>query len=197
VLVVHWRGYLHRVRTKLECPWIWKQNFKALNVLGFVKSLNFSCFSFWIFSEIVWHWIDFACSYLTKLFETDTWPWMSLKSLWIWLFLTCTNPIYICRCPLHPGFWLSQNQWSDYKYAYLYGGGGRGGIGGIQIRRSARIWSKIRDPIMVLSKFESAKSSTMKSQSRNRTKLQAKSTIRAKVLDKSAIRCINKIRKFV
>jgi hypothetical protein len=22
----------------------------------------------------------------------DTWPWMSLKSPWIWLFLTCTNP---------------------------------------------------------------------------------------------------------
>jgi hypothetical protein len=48
---------------------------------------------------------------------------------------------------------------------------------------------------MVLSKFESAKCSTMKSQSRIRTKLQAKSTIRAKILDKSAIRCINKIRK--
>jgi hypothetical protein len=48
---------------------------------------------------------------------------------------------------------------------------------------------------MVLSEFESAKSSTMKSQSRIQTKLQAKSTIRAKILDKSAIRCINKIRK--
>jgi hypothetical protein len=47
---------------------------------------------------------------------------------------------------------------------------------------------------MVLSKFESAKSSTMKSQSRIRTKLQAKSTFRAKILDKSAIRCINKIK---
>jgi hypothetical protein len=47
---------------------------------------------------------------------------------------------------------------------------------------------------MVLSKFESAKSFAMKSQSRIRTKLQAKSTIRAKILDKSAIRCINKIR---
>jgi hypothetical protein len=22
----------------------------------------------------------------------DTWPWMSLKSPWVWLFLTCTNP---------------------------------------------------------------------------------------------------------
>jgi hypothetical protein len=36
-------------------------------------SLNSSCFSFWIFSEIVWHsrrtfcWTDFACSYLTSL----------------------------------------------------------------------------------------------------------------------------------
>jgi hypothetical protein len=50
---------------------------------------------------------------------------------------------------------------------------------------------------MVLSKFESAKSSTMKSQSRIRTKLEAKSTIRAKILDKSAIRCINKFRKSV
>jgi hypothetical protein len=47
---------------------------------------------------------------------------------------------------------------------------------------------------MVLSKFESAKSSTMKSQSRIRTKLQAKSTIRAEILDKSAIHCINKIK---
>ena len=54
-----------------------------------------------------------------------------------------------------------------------------------------------RDPTMVLSKFESAKSSTMKSQSRIRTKLQAKSTIRAKILDKSTIGCINKIRKSV
>jgi hypothetical protein len=51
----------------LECPWICK------GVLW--KSLHFSCFSFWIFSEIVWQskqtfcWIDFACSYLTKLFE--------------------------------------------------------------------------------------------------------------------------------
>jgi hypothetical protein len=44
---------------------------------------------------------------------------------------------------------------------------------------------------MVLSNFESAKSSTMKSQSRIRTELQAKSTIRAKILDKSEIRCIN------
>jgi hypothetical protein len=50
---------------------------------------------------------------------------------------------------------------------------------------------------MVLSKFESTKSSTMKSQSRIRTKLQAKSTIRAKILDKSTICCINKIRKSV
>ena len=49
--------------------------------------------------------------------------------------------------------------------------------------------------IHILSKFESAKSSTMKLQSRIRTKLQAKSTIRAKILDKSAIRCINKICK--
>jgi hypothetical protein len=48
---------------------------------------------------------------------------------------------------------------------------------------------------MVLSKFESVKSSTMKSQSRIRTNLEAKSTIRAKILDKSAIRCINKIRE--
>ena len=75
---------------------------------------------------------------------------------------------------------------------------GDGGVNrGIQIRRSAQIWSKIRDPIMVLSKFESAKSSTMTSQSRIRTKLQVKFTIRAKTLDKSAIRCINKIGKSV
>jgi hypothetical protein len=66
--------------------------------------------------------------------------------------------------------------------------GGGGGNTGMQIRRSAQIWSKIRRPTMVLS---------MKSQSRIRTKLQAKSTIRAKILDKSAIRCINKIRKSV
>ena len=65
------------------------------------------------------------------------------------------------------------------NYFYRRGGGGGGVNRGIQI----------------LSKFESAKSSTMKSQSRIRTKLQAKSTIRAKILDKSAIRCINKIRK--
>jgi hypothetical protein len=52
---------------------------------------------------------------------------------------------------------------------------------------------------MVLSKFESAKSYTMKSRiiQSIQTKLQAKSTIRAKILDKSAIRCINKIRKSV
>jgi hypothetical protein len=35
--------------------------------------LNSSCFSFWIFSEIVWHskrtfcWTDFACSHLTSI----------------------------------------------------------------------------------------------------------------------------------
>jgi hypothetical protein len=61
----------------------------------------------------------------------------------------------------------------------------RGVNRGIQIRRSAQIWSKIRDPTMALS------------QSKIRTKLQAKSKIRAKILDKSAIRCINKIRKSV
>jgi hypothetical protein len=61
------------------------------------------------------------------------------------------------------------------------------GGGWIGIYRSAQIWSKIRDPTMVLSKLESATSSTMKSQSRIQTKLQPKSTIRAKILDKSAV----------
>ena len=78
--------------------------------------------------------------------------------------------------------------------------GGGGGVNwGIQIRLSTQICSKIRDPTMVLAKFESAKSSIMKSQSRIRTKLQleAKSRMRAKILDTSAIRCINKIRKSV
>jgi hypothetical protein len=74
-----------------------------------------------------------------------------------------------------------------YYVGQLKGGGGGGVNRGLQIRRSAQIWSKIRDPTMVLFKFESAKSYTMKSQSRIRTKLHAK----------SAIRCINKIRKSV
>jgi hypothetical protein len=109
-----------RVRTKrgspwmslnvLECPWIWKQKFKDLNILEFVKKylrvLKFFLlyFSLWIlFFEIiiVWHSkrifcsTDFACSYRTKLqfywFLTpspqylvlefaDIWPWMSLKT---------------------------------------------------------------------------------------------------------------------
>jgi hypothetical protein len=91
-------------------------------------SLNSSCFSFWIFSEIVWHsktdiLLNWFCVFISDLiiklrFEqfnvrfywfltpslqylvlefADTWPWMSLKSPWIWLFLTCTNPVVFCR----------------------------------------------------------------------------------------------------
>jgi hypothetical protein len=61
-------------------------------------------------------------------------------------------------------------------------------VGGwIGVYRSAQIWSKIRDPTMVLSKLESTTSSNMKLQSRIWTKLQAKSTIGAKILDKSAV----------
>jgi hypothetical protein len=91
----------------LECPWIWKQKFKALNVLEFVKKwlkvLKFF-FSFWIFSEIVWHskrtfcWIDFAhvhiCQSCLKLIKVAFWtiqrqilmisnPLFSVFSPWI------------------------------------------------------------------------------------------------------------------
>ena len=34
----------------------------------------------------------FYIQYLILEFA-NTWPWMSLKSPWIWLFLTCTNPV--------------------------------------------------------------------------------------------------------
>jgi hypothetical protein len=76
----------NRVRTKLESPWIWKEKFKALSVLEFVKKVLVSpwiflaLISFWIFSEIVWHskrtlcWIDFAC-----MFISDKAVWNSLK----------------------------------------------------------------------------------------------------------------------
>jgi hypothetical protein len=56
---------------------------------------------------------------------------------------------------------------STIAYSVVPTGGG-GGYRGIQIRRSVQIWSKIRDPTMVLSKFASGKSSAMKSQSRIR-----------------------------
>ena len=88
-------------------------------------------------------------------------------------------------CQLVEGVW-----WGTWRQCQ-----GRGVNRGIQIRRSAQILSKIRDLTMALSKFESAKSTTMKSQPRIRTKLQAKSTVRAKILDKFGIRCIYKIRK--
>jgi hypothetical protein len=66
----------------LKCPWIWKQKFKALNILEFVKKcLNSSCFSLWIFYEIIWpsktdillNWSWFC------MFISDKTVWNSLK----------------------------------------------------------------------------------------------------------------------
>jgi hypothetical protein len=42
------------------------------------------------FMRFYWLLIPFL-QYLV-LEYTDTWPWISLKSPWIWLSLTCTNP---------------------------------------------------------------------------------------------------------
>ena len=52
---------------------------------------------------------------------------------------------------------ISNDENESIAKAKYFPKGGGGGNRGIQIHWSAQIWSKIRDPTMILSKFESAK----------------------------------------
>jgi hypothetical protein len=109
----------NRVRTVLECPWIWKQKFKPLNVLEFVKKylkiLKFFLYRYFlqyrhwfcmlISDKAVWNSLKLRLFWtihdqrhillISNAFSSvyylvlDT--WMSLESPWIWVFLPCTN----------------------------------------------------------------------------------------------------------
>jgi hypothetical protein len=103
----------------LECPWICKEVlespliFLALVFGYFLKLFDIqnghfielilyiyfwqSCLklikvAFWTIQRQIVLISNPFCQYLV-LGIVDTWPWMSLKSPWIWLFLTCTNPV--------------------------------------------------------------------------------------------------------
>ena len=115
----------------LERPWIWKQKFKALNVLEFVKkyfwkSLNSSCFSM----DIFWNCLTFKTDILLNwfcMFISDKAVGNSLKlrfeqfNVTFYLFLTPSLRYLVLEfadiCP-----WMTHGL--DPKGVWEGGGGG-------------------------------------------------------------------------
>jgi hypothetical protein len=99
-------------------PWmslnLWRSKFFLLwfldifwNCLTFKTDILLNWFCMFISDKAVWNSLKLRFEQLNVRFYwfltpflqylvlefADTWPWMSLKSPWIWLFLTCTNPV--------------------------------------------------------------------------------------------------------
>jgi hypothetical protein len=60
---------LNRVRTKLECTWIWKQKFKAVNVLDWFVKKYLKVLKFFLlqFLDIIWNCLTFKNGHFVEL----------------------------------------------------------------------------------------------------------------------------------
>jgi hypothetical protein len=91
---------------------VWHSNFKNghfvelhVHVWKSCLKLRFEQFN------VTFYWSLTPSQYLLLGF-TDTWPWMSLESPWIWLSLTCSNPICMTLR-------LELNNWTVCKLSWL------------------------------------------------------------------------------